>query len=332
MTDNYEKYRNEVLTMLTENGLEQEAIKRIVMDLDALSSSYCVSFTGKDLIQVSNKWIKVAKEYCACKTLEGLSKGTICNYAYEIKNFFNFVKKDYDQVTVADCRNWIAYRQQYETLSMETLDGYRRYVSGFFLWLVDSGYVDKNPFQHVKPIKFEKKIRHFLTREQVEIVRNYWKTPRQKAVFELLLSTGCRVSEILNVKFEDVNFETNEIHVFGKGRKHRMTRMNAKAKITLQEYLSTRKDDCPYLIVSLRGSHQINKHSIENEYREMSKAVGFKVVPHEIRHTFATNFYDLSNDIITLQTLLGHSKIETTTRYAEVAQTIVMQKHEKYAV
>ena len=141
-----------------------------------------------------------------------------------------------------------------------------------------------------------------------------------------------RISELVNLNIEDINFENKSCIVFGKGKKMREVYFDGKAKLHLQEYLNSRKDDNKALIVSrYKPYKRISYRGIETMLKRLVEETGvYKVHPHKFRRTLATRAMDKGMPIEQVQHLLGHTKIDTTLHYAMVNQSNVKISHRKY--
>ena len=155
---------------------------------------------------------------------------------------------------------------------------------------------------------------------------------RDIAIIDLLYSTGIRVGELVNLDIKDINFEERECIVYGKGEKERRVYFDAKAKLHLQNYISSRKDNNPALFVTLDAPHERLKISgVEIRLRELGRKLNLtRIHPHKFRRTMATRAIDKGMPIEQVQKLLGHSQIDTTMHYAIVNQTNVKTSHRKY--
>ena len=162
--------------------------------------------------------------------------------------------------------------QENRKISNRTLDSRRTVVCSFLGWCAAEGYISKNPAINITPIKYERKERVLLTDIQLEKARNACSTLRETAMVEVLYSSGCRVTELARLDISDVNFDTREIKLFGKGNKHRTSYLSAKAIVTLQTYLASRTDDCEALFVSAKKPiKRIQKNGLEAIIRKLGK-------------------------------------------------------------
>ena len=189
----------------------------------------------------------------------------------------------------------------------------------------------------IKPIKFEKKPRQPLTQIELEYIRQACQTPKERAMVEFMYSTGCRVSEMAVVKKSDINWNTKEVRLFGKGKKHRTSFLNAKAEVALLNYFKTREDDNDYVFVSDRRPHnQMHKAGLEKIVRNLAKRasehVSKPVSPHVFRHTTATTAMNSGMPVEDISILLGHASIATTMIYAKTSMENIRSGHKKYVV
>ena len=155
---------------------------------------------------------------------------------------------------------------------------------------------------------------------------------RDLAIIDLLYSTGIRVGELVRLNISDVNMEQRECVVFGKGDKERRVYFDAKAKIHLIEYLSSRTDRNPALFVSLNGKHnRLQISGVEIRLRQLGRRLSLdRIHPHKFRRTMATRAIDKGMPIEQVQKILGHSQIDTTMQYAIVNQSNVKSSHQKF--
>ena len=171
-----------------------------------------------------------------------------------------------------------------------------------------------------------------LSDEHLELLRDNCDDIRDLAILELLISTGIRVGELVNLNIDDVNFNERECVVFGKGESEREVYFDAKTKIHLMNYLRTRNDNNPALFVSLKKPYtRLGISGVERRLRELGqKSKITKVHPHKFRRTLATNAIDKGMPIEQVQRLLGHVQIDTTMQYAMVNQNNVKLSHKKF--
>jgi site-specific recombinase XerD len=164
---------------------------------------------------------------------------------------------------------------------------------------------------------------------------------RDKAILEMLFSTGLRVSELANLKKDNINLSREEFTVTGKGRKSRVVFLSEQAKYYLKKYLEVRKDLNPYLFIShdLKSKKEKNAkeqpltpRSIERLVQKYARAAGITkpVTPHTLRHSYATDLLQNGADIRSVQTMLGHSSITTTQIYTHITDKELKNIYKKF--
>ena len=272
------------------------------------------------------------KYYMVSKSIEGRSQGTLDLYKLRLEDMLTTIQKPLRDITTNDLMVYLYKMQEQRKVSDRTLDSCRLIFHAFFAYCFDCGYIPKNPCASISPIHYESKPREPLNDIEMEKLRKACKTSRETAIVETLYSTGCRCSELANLKIEDVNLESRAVKLFGKGKKHRTSYLNARAVIAIQNYLESRNDDCPFLLCSMRRPYKkLDNGGIENIVKNLGARAGIKdVYPHRIRHTFATDALGHGMNIQELQQLMGHSNTDTTLIYAKVNTN--QQNHNKYII
>jgi len=205
-------------------------------------------------------------------------------------------------------------------------------MKSFFAWLHQEEYIPKNPMLKIKETKVPGRLREALTLDEIEILRQKCKTLREKTLLEFTYSTGCRVSEIVDVNIDDIDFHTKTLKVIGKGNKERIVCFNTKAKYLLKEYMLSRADNNPSLFVASKGTHaRLGKRSIENEIKKIAKRanLGKSIYPHLLRHSIATHLLSGGMLLHNVQKLLGHSDPKTTQIYAQISIGNVIYEYGK---
>lgn len=272
--------------------------------------------------------------YLAVKKIEGKSDNTLKLYELYITEFVSIVQKPLESITTNDIRMYLYLVQQNRHISNRTLDSRRTVICTFLTWCAAEEYIPKNPAISIKPIKYERKECVPLTDIQLENIRKSCITIRELALVEVLYSSGCRVTELERLTISDVNFESREVKLFGKGNKHRTSYLSAKAILALQTYLASRTDDCPSLFITERKPFRgLTKSGIECIIRKLGNRCGIQNLhPHLFRHTVATDCLNRGMDVTQLQRMLGHSNVNTTMIYAKICDESVKNNHHKCVV
>lgn len=275
---------------------------------------------------------EIVNQFFHAKSLEGLSERTLQYYRNTIDAMLLSIGKDVRAVTTEDLRGYLTEYQNKNGASNTTVDNVRRNLSSFFRWMEDENYILKSPVRRIHKVRTAKTVKETYSDEDIERMRDSCTNLRDLALIDLLATTGMRVGELVLLNREDIDFQDRECIVFGKGDKERVVYLDAKAKLHLLDYLVSRTDDNPALIVSLRKPHQRLKiGGVETMLRKKGLALGIqRVHPHKFRRTMATMAIDKGMPIEQLQQILGHQKIDTTMHYAMVKQSNVKNAHRKY--
>lgn len=334
----HEQFKNDLLmTLVGKANFSPNEIETIMMHFDIIAHDYEITRKETAITVYNQELPQLVKMFLVCKSIEGFSEGTLYNYTKHLTNFFFAIQKSPEQVAANDVRVYLFKYQQEREISNRSLDKVRSCLASFYSWMHIEGYIEKNPMLAVNKIKYEKKPRKPCTQTDLEYLRMACKTPKQKAILEVLYSTGCRVGELVILKKEDIDWQEKTVHLFGKGKKHRVSFLNAKAEVALKEYLNSRKDDKEWLFVSDRSPYnQMHSSGIQKIIREMAERasgnINKKVSPHVLRHTTATRMLENKADLSAIQAVLGHSNINTTMIYAHNTLENVKLEHNKAVV
>lgn len=328
----YEQMRTSFVVELEKEmpGATPETLNRISSVLDRVMQRYEIKEKEMALSVEVDPIPELVKAYIVVKKTEGLSAGTLENYSLILQNFFGRVRKAVADVTANDIRLFLYEYGKYRNVSDRTLDKYRSYICWFFSWAHSEEYILRNPAKSIKAIKYETKERQALTQMEMEQLRSGCQSLRDRAILELMYSTGCRVSEMAGLKLNDINWSDSTVHLFGKGKKHRNSYLNARATLALRAYLKTRTDSSDALIVTERAPYRaMSKEAIEAIMRKISErsGIGRKVTPHIIRHTTATIAVNAGMPIEDVSKLLGHASVNTTMIYAKASNEKVQAEH-----
>ena len=302
-----------------------------------LTNSLLNSLKDIDIVDNNNELseldnFKLLDLFLSAKQVEGCSNKTIIYYKSTIEKMLMKIKKQIYNINTDDLRKYLFDHKNENQSSKTTIDNIRRIFSSFFSWLEDEDYIIKNPVRRIHRVKTGRVVKEVLTDENLEILRDSCKEKRDLAIVELLISTGIRVGELVNLNIEDIDFYERECIVFGKGESERVVYFDARTKIHLMEYLQARIDDNPALFVSLNSPYgRLGISGVETRLKALGRKCKInKVHPHKFRRTMATNAIDKGMPIEQVQKLLGHVQIDTTMQYAMVNQSNVKLAHRKF--
>lgn len=331
----YEQMRNEFLSALSnEQNVDLTTALRV---LDQVAIGYEIQARELHTNYCDGELPEMVRVYLMCKKMSGLSEGTLENYEIILNVFFKQMRKLPQFVTANEIREFLYIYQENNGVSYRTIDKYREYITRFFTWAYSEGYLTDNPAKNITAIKYEEKPREALTQIELEYLRMACETDRERAIIEFLYSTGARVSELIIVKKSDINWYDKSVRLFGKGRKYRISFLNAKAEVALKKYLETRTDDCEYLFATVRKPYKnISKDGVEKIVRNIVKRtegkIGKRISPHILRHTTATIALQSGMPVTDISKLLGHQSLDTTLVYAKASLEDVRSGHKKYII
>lgn len=271
------------------------------------------------------------------------SELTIEGYRQEIEKFNFFIQKNninYKKLTNDNIRFYLKHLDNLK-YSKNSIGRNLSALRTFYKYLSEEQVINFNPFKNISNPKKNKKLPNFLNYEEINKIFESIETDsilkiRNKCIIELLYDTGIRVSELVNIKIQDIDFEEKTIHIFGKGKKQRIVYFGSFLTNILDMYLNKSRNyllngkDNNYLILNNRGD-KITTRGIElivDNIVEKS-AIKHKISPHVLRHTFASHMLNNGADIKTIQQLLGHESLSTTGIYTHITSDVLRSEYLK---
>ena len=265
---------------------------------------------------------------------KGLSKNTIQSYESDIYQLYQWNisknKKRITEIKKIDTSQYISYLFS-QNLKSTSVNRKISSLKTFFNFLLKKKLINANPFADQimpkKPISLPKSISEddvvkLLDAPKIDSLIGL----RDKAMLELLYASGVRISELVNIKFSDLDLERNIIKVFGKGSKERLVPFGEDAAQCISAYIDERKKNkdvasIKYIFLNNRGS-KISRHAFWHRLKEYCLEIGLKrdISPHTLRHAFATHLLNRGADLRSVQVLLGHSDLSTTQIYTHIAK------------
>lgn len=307
-----------------ERELSQEQLNKLKVVLE----KELVDKIKKD--KQSNK--QLLDEFVASKIYENCSPETVAQYKRENSRFLSHVNKKVEDIDKKDIERYLAKYREERKVSDRTLNNARAFISAFFNYLEFEDVIKCNPVRKTKPVKEIKKLKASFTELQVEQMRECAKTDREKAIIETLNTTGVRVSELCNIDIKDI--QNGAAVIRGKGNKERTVYFSDKALYYIRKYIEGRQDGSSALFVNekkTKGKYsRVSKGTVEKIIRDIGKKVDVRAYPHKFRRTVATRGGNKGMPIQEIQALLGHSKLDTTMIYCNVADANVRMSHGKY--
>jgi len=287
------------------------------------------------------------KEYLAHIKLEkNLSKNTVSSYKNDITAFISYLKsRGIEDPSIILSNDIGGFFKTIKELGLSGSSSARYFSSlkGFFLYLLKNNYIIKNPIEKITAPKIAKRLPGVLDVNEIDKILS---TPdvkeklglRDKAILELFYACGTRVSELIDLKVNDLFFDDEIIRVFGKGSKERLVPIGSSAIKWVGEYL---KKSRPLLMKKSKSENNLFLNSRGSKFSRMGvwkiidryvKEAGIEkeVHPHTFRHSFATHLLEGGADLRAVQEMLGHADISTTQIYTHVDRDYIKQIHKQY--
>jgi integrase/recombinase XerD len=273
-----------------------------------------------------------------------LSKNTIVSYQRDLEKYRVFLNRNKIKEILNVSNDQILYFLEflYKTQNSSSVSRILSTLRTFYKYLVRDGKIQKNPFSSIKNPKLPKKILEILDEQEVKkflesIPSSSYLELRDKAMFELLYSCGIRVSEIVDLKLSDIDFDEGLVRFIGKGNKERITPIGDIAKDCLEKYIRAarynlereRKSENVFLN---RNGQKITRQGFWKILKKYAGKVNLNknLYPHLFRHSYATHMLERGADLRIVQELLGHSSISTTEIYTNINKKHVKETYFKY--
>lgn len=272
----------------------------------------------KDILNKYRDYLKYELNY---------SDNTISEYFLHLHKYLEYIEKLHWNYLCITKENIITYLKYLDSqkLTNRTIANKLSSLRTFYDYLLDEKLIKNNVFKLISNPKIDKKLPNFLSQEEFrQIVDNINDDTilgaRNKLIVELLYATGIRVSELVNLKIDDIIKNNQSIRILGKGKKERIVYYGEYAGVAMDVYLNMRSHiTSEYLILNNKGN-KITSRGIEGIIDKIAKEaqISNNVTPHTFRHTFATHLLNSGADIKTVQELLGHSSLNTTEVYTHI--------------
>ena len=281
---------------------------------------------------------------------KNLTPNTILSYKNDLLLMLDYFTKnkiyDVKEITLAVFRNFLKFLDKYRYGNNTILRKFSSYIN-YFKFLEQNSLIEIQLSQMISLPRKEKRFYSFLSEseikgllEKIDGKDNF--AVRDRAIFEVFYSTGCRISEVVNIALEKMDLKNNEMEVFGKGRKSRIVYLNRNALDSLDQYLNIRNwflfdkknstyRESKYLFLNKNGSRLSARYIRILLDRYLKKAeINKKISPHGIRHSFATHMLQEGAGIREVQELLGHENINTTQIYTHLNLKKLKKDYEKF--
>lgn len=335
-------FMNEILADM-QTGLEPEKLEMLKSVLvkrleyiDIISRTHLMCISNTD---VNEKYFRL---FIASKRLQGASEKTIFQYVYETKKLLTRLDKKLTDITTMDVQFYLSDYERCHNVCRRSIDNMRRAISGMFLWLVDNSYIASNPMSAIKPIAYEKKRIEILTDNEIYDIREASRVNlRTRAIVEVLLATGVRVSELCALNIDDLDFDKCEIIINSAKKRHKEKRilyLTVEASRCLKSYMEYRSlltsPDGNVLFMSNRnGGRRITERLVNTTLRDIEKKIGLKkkLTVHTFRRTLASILYKRGMQPLDIAHILGHADTRMSeTYYIGIQEDEIKKNYYKY--
>lgn len=275
--------------------------------------------------------IQFLSEYLDFLEVEkGLSQNSLEAYRRDLTSFIDFCVNrgvsDIDKIDRKDLNAFILYLREKDykpTSVMRKIASLR----GFFKWFCANDYGTKNPAQTLELPRYPKRLPKVMTVEELNVIINSGLNKEEMLIVELLYGCGLRVSELVNLKVNNIDLKSKYIQCVGKGSKERLVPFGEKAKNALKKYLKFRDiillknniQSSKILFLNEEGK-QVTRQDVYNFIRKQGEKIHKHISPHTLRHSFATHLLENGADLRVVQELLGHSDVSTTQLYTHITK------------
>ena len=255
---------------------------------------------------------------------KGLSPNTIDAYRRDLYSFAEQIQElsEIDRVKINSFIRYLKEKKLAPTSIIRKVASLR----GFFKWTTSMGILDKNPASTLEQPKIPKRLPKVISIKEIDELLLLDLSKLQLVMFELLYSCGLRVSELTNLKINDIDTASKYVRCIGKGSKERIIPIGAKAINALKSYLIDRdfllkkyKLNSKKLLINESGRF-INRQDVYNFIHTLGKKIQKNISPHTLRHSFATHLLENGADLRVVQELLGHSDVSTTQLYTHISK------------
>lgn len=315
--------------------------------------------TKKATPKKSYKLSELIAYYETCNKAEGKSNKTVSWYSDNLQRFRKYIissqqNENINSIDTKVLREYIIYlmtRKRFENhphtpptdepLSTSTIHGHVRTLRAFSNWLLRENLTETNVAAGIKPPRVVKKVISTLSDEEIFCILHTFNSAissqnRNRVIFMVLLDTGLRIGELVNLKLTDIQIDEGLMKVLGKGKKERIVPIGNKAQKALQSYLFRYRPQPAYsgienAFLSTCGT-PMTENSVKLMFTKLAHGSGVqRLHAHLCRHTFATRFLLNGGDVFTLQQILGHSSLEMVRNYVNLASNHIAMQHHKYS-
>jgi site-specific recombinase XerD len=274
-------------------------------------------------------------EFCVKQFIDDysfrLEKTTLKGYETSIIQLLCFCVKPYNEITTRDIRNWLMHLEE-EGYKLGSIR-YKMYgLRLFYQYCLEEELITHNPVEAVPIPRLDDKLPHYLSIDQLTQLRLLCEgNLKQRAIIEVLYTTGIRRNELASMKLEDIDWSERMIRIpKGKGKKERIVLFTKDCAEHLKAYLQDRRDDLPFVFLNRDGTALVASRTINHWFKSYSEKLGVFMSPHTLRHTFAAHLAMKGMSLACIQALLGHDNPQQTHLYARLHHQARKQMYDEW--
>ena len=341
MTDIHAIISKATIDLIDLTGYEKAVDIQSVLYMNL--SGYTLAEECTEVAEAGDKLAEAVESWMIELGLQGCTESTIRTYAYNLRSFLADVPKALEDITERDIKMHLARGKMGKMnvrctrkWSDATYNLRLRALRGFFNYCYEYDLIPENPIKRIKDTKTAHVMQSIMSAEEREMVRSKCHTEREIALVDFLYSSGVRVSELVSLNRQDIDFRRRRAKCLGKGRKEREITFSAECGVHLAEYLAQRTDHNEALFVSSVKPHQrLTKAGIRALLKKIKardeRLARVKMTPHVYRRTRGTDLINRGMPAELLAKKLGHENVQTLLMcYAEIRQETVWAAEEKY--
>ncbi len=275
------------------------------------------------------RYLEIEKNY---------SQHTLINYLIDLKDFSKFCGAlDLEKIDYLFLRKYLAVLKE-KSLGNRSVGRHLSALRSFFRFLSREGYLKSNPILMLSSPKLDKHLPSFMTEEEVaKLIESAFAKDaddifglRDRAILETFYSSGLRISELVGLSLDDIDFISSIVKAFGKGKKERIVPIGDAALGAIRKYLDKRKKPNNAVFLNKNGK-RISTRGVRDIVEKYLKSAGIQhgVSPHTFRHSFATHLLNRGADLRTVQELLGHANLSTTQIYTHLTTDRLKSVYDK---
>lgn len=260
-----------------------------------------------------------------------LTSETMENYQRSLRQFFAFCEKPFDEIERRDIRSWLIHLEK-KSYKPSTMNLKLFAVKLFYKYCVEEGFLAIDPAESIPHRQLEEALPRYLEQEQLMQLRGLVENQtRERAIIEVLYTTGIRLKELIEMKNEDIVWSERMIYIRnGKGKKERIVLFTRQCEEWLRKYLESRSDDLPFVFVTQDGTRPLGRRVIQLNFESYREPLNVHLTVHMLRHTFAAHLAIKGMPLACIQVLLGHDSPHQTQLYARLYSHARKQQYDEW--